>query len=67
MKILCPKCKKLVDPETEMMRCGRAGHEPAVKVDLHLRRGAFVKPPKPPRPQQFQSDFRLVGWGEPGE
>lgn len=57
MIILCPKCKKTFNPETEFARCGPVGHEPAVKIDVHLSDAILDRKDKAPKSKEIQSDF----------
>lgn len=61
MMIRCPKCKRDLDPEVQMAKCGPAGHDPCVKVNIALPKAEVAKV-KPKRPS-FQSDFRFI-WKE---
>ena len=64
MKLACPKCKKLFDPEVESAHCARYGHAPVKPTDQNLSAALLEKIEKKPQPSQFQSDFRLI-WNEP--
>ena len=66
MLILCRKCGKEFDPETQMAHCAPGyGHGPAKECGQRLSVKALTTEAnsKKPKRQGFQSDFKLI-WDE---